>query len=128
MRKSTNLFSKQNNEKATIDAVNTNISETKNANKELRSDIASINNENKEIKFFHNERIDKLKNKHTTSKEFLLKEQEKLNTQLASADKKISTLKASSDKKMSQFPPTVATGSLSPKASTSRLVRSAFAL
>ena len=53
MRKSTNLFSKQNNEKATIDAVNTNISETKNANKELRSDIASINNENKEIKFLY---------------------------------------------------------------------------
>ena len=103
MRKSTNLFSKQTNEKTTIDAVNTNISETKNANKELRSDIASINNENKEIIFFHNERIDKLKNKHTTSKEFLLKEQEKLNTQLASADKKISTLKASSDKKMSQL-------------------------
>ena len=46
---------------------------------------------------------DKLKNKHTTSKEFLLKEQEKLNTQLASADKKISTLKSSSDKKMSQL-------------------------
>ena len=103
MKKSTNLFSKQNNEKATIDAVNTNISETRNANKELRSDIASINSENKEIKFFHNERIDKLKNKHTTSKEFLLKEQEKLNIQLASADKKISTLKASSDKKMSQL-------------------------
>ena len=40
MRKSTNLFSKQNNEKTTIDAVNTHISETRNANKELRSDIA----------------------------------------------------------------------------------------
>ena len=103
MRKSTNLFTKQNNEKTTIDAVNTKISETRNANKELRSDIASINNENKEINFFHNERIDKLKNKHTTSKDFLLKEQEKLNTQLASADKKISTLKSSSDKKMSQL-------------------------
>ena len=51
MKKSTNLFSKQNNEKAIIDAVNTNISETRNANKELRSDIASINSETKEIKF-----------------------------------------------------------------------------